>query len=131
MDAVIVGFRSVIVCVTVFCGLAKIIRVSSVSDNAAAASIGSPGDDRPCWSYALNARAVSNFLPVRLRRLLWCRGGGRRQSRCQTMIVSNFIDSIPPLLGSDQYADVFGVEPEIQGFQGIFMVEKTPLLATS
>jgi hypothetical protein len=49
----------------------------------------------------------------------------------KTMIVSNFIDSIPPLLGSDQYADVFGVEPEIQGFQGIFMVEKTPLLATS
>ena len=61
MDAVILGFCLLIVRIGRFRRLAKIIGVSSIADNAAAAGVRGPGNDRPSRSGALNARAVSDF----------------------------------------------------------------------
>ena len=82
MDTVILGFRLVIIGISRFRGLGEIIGVRSISNNAAAARVGGPGDDRPGWSSTLDTRAVSNLNCLRFWSILWRSRGGNGQSRC-------------------------------------------------
>jgi hypothetical protein len=82
MDAVILRFCLLIVRVSGFGGLAQLIGAGSIMDDAAASGISRPGDDRPGWSSALDARPVSDFYRLRFRCVLGRRRGGSSQSRC-------------------------------------------------
>ena len=81
MDAVILGFRLVIARIGRLCGLAQIIGVSSISNNAAAPGVGGPGDHSPSRAGTFDPRAVSNLNCLRFWFMLWRRRGGSSQCR--------------------------------------------------
>jgi len=82
MDAMILCLCLIVVRIRRFRGLAKIAGASAIMDDAAAASVRGPGDDRPGRSGAFDPWAVSNLDRLRLGRVLWRRRGGSSQGRC-------------------------------------------------
>jgi len=83
VDSVILGFGLLIISIGRLRRLAKIIGVSAIAHNGAAAGVRGPGDDRPGWAYALDARTVNDFHRRIFGRMLGCSRGGRGQGRCQ------------------------------------------------
>jgi hypothetical protein len=83
MDAVVLRFCLLIVRIGRLRGLAEIVCVRSIVDDAATPRVGGPGNDRPGWSSAFDAWTVSDFNCLRFGRLFWRCRGRSSQSRCQ------------------------------------------------